>query len=557
MNISGIDLAIIVVYLAGIVALGCWAGARRGGTEVGSYFLAGRSLTWPFIGLALFSTNISTVHLVSLAQEGYSNGLLFGNYEWMAGFTLIVLGLVFAPFYFRSRVSTLPDFLEKRYNRACRDWLAVLSIVSAVFIHIGFSLYAGAVVLHGLFGIDIAVSIITIAVITGLYTIIGGLLAVVWTESLQTIILVIGAVLVTGFGLAHAGGWAGLASSVDPVKLTMLRSAAESPVLPWYAVFLGYPVIGLWYWCADQTIVQRVLGARDENHARVGPLFAGFIKILPVFIFVLPGLLCLALVNQGKISPEGLAVIGDKGQGTYAALIKELLPNGLKGVVAAALLAALMSTVSGALNSIATLFSYDILKRFRPRVSDRQLVAAGRVATLVAMIAAIAWTFSLGRYDSIFQGINSMMCYIAPPITAVFLWGVFWKRASSFGARAALYAGSSLGLAVFLIDWFHVKPGLFVWLDAHLPALGPVWAAWRGYNVPFMMMAFYLLAACSLILVAGSLWKPHVHSHESIALVWSHPLACLKDKGWPGLGNYKLLAGLLAISLIVLYAIFK
>ena len=386
--INSLDLAIIVIYLVGIVTIGCWAGFRqRRGSEGHGYFLAGRTLTWPVIGLALFSTNISTVHLVSLAEEGYKNGLAYGNFEWMAAFTLIMLSLFFAPFYLRARVATLPDFLEKRYSRPCRDWLAFVSIISAIFIHIGFSLYAGAVVLEGMFGVKIMTSIIIISILTGLYTIIGGLLAVVLTESIQTVVLILGAVCVTVIGLYHVGGWSGLVDSVEPVKLTMLRSATDSSNLPWYSVFLGYPIIGLWYWCADQTIVQRVLGAKDENHARVGPLFAGFIKILPVFIFVLPGLICLGLINQGKL-PDSL----EHSKHTYAFMISHLLPVGLKGVVAAALLAALMSTVSGALNSIATLFSYDIYKRWRPQTSDRTLVIVGRVVTFIAMIAAIVWS---------------------------------------------------------------------------------------------------------------------------------------------------------------------
>jgi solute:Na+ symporter, SSS family len=557
MNISGIDLVIVVAYLVAVVFLGCYAGTRRRRSEGGGYFLAGRSLTWPIIGLALFSTNISTVHLVSLCQEGYLSGLLFGNYEWMAGFALIALGLFFAPFYFRSKVTTLPGFLEKRYDPACRDWLAVLSIISAVFVHIGFSLYAGAVVLRGFLGVDIFMSIVVVAVLTGLYTMVGGLLAVVWTESLQAVVLVVGSVVLTAFALHHAGGWSGLESSVDPLQLTMLRSAAESPVLPWYAVFLGYPIIGLWYWCADQTIVQRVLGAKDEDHARVGAIFAGFIKILPVFIFVLPGLLCLALVTQGKISPAGLEIIGEKGEGTYAALVNEVLPVGLKGLVAAALLAALMGTVSGALNSIATLFSYDIYRRHRPHTSDRHLVTVGRIVTLVAMVLAILWTPYLSTYDSIFQGINSMISYIAPPITAVFLWGILWRRASAFGARITLYTGSFLGFVVFLIDSLHTNETLFSWLQAHISPLDPLWMAWQRYSIPFMMMAFYLFLACSAILVLGSFWKKQVHTSESIHLVWAHPLDCLKDPGWRGIGNYRFLAGLLIVFLMALYAVFR
>jgi SSS family solute:Na+ symporter len=527
------DWTLVALYIVGIVTLGCWAGwrqRRRDKENAGGYFLAGRSLSWITIGAALFSTNISTVHLVSLAQEGYVNGLLYGNFEWMAAFTLIALSLFFAPFYIRSGVTTLPDFLERRYNRACRDWLAVLSIISAIFVHIGFSLYTGAVVLRGLLGIDIYPSIIAAAVLTGLYTIVGGLLAVVWTESLQTVVLLLGAISLTTIAYHHAGGWNGLTAVVDPVKLTVLRSAAEAPTLPWYAVLLGYPVIGLWYWCADQTIVQRVLGARDENHARLGPLFAGFLKILPVFIFVLPGLLCEALIRQGRL-PSGLTDSAD----TYAFMVTHLLPVGLKGLVAAALLAALMSTVSGALNSIATLFCWDLYRRFRPATPERQLVTLGRWVTALAMIAGILWTPFIRRYQSIFQGINTVICYIAPPITTVFLFGVFWPRASGVAAQWTLYLGSALGFVVFLLDWFKDH---------------------TGWNIPFMLAAFYLFVVCSAILVVLSWIRPHKHTAESRRLVWNHPFESLRFEGRPGWGNYRRWALILFVTMVALYVVF-
>ena len=533
-----VDFTIIVAYLVGIVAIGCLAGFRqRRKTEGQAYFLAGKSLTWPVIGLALFSTNISTVHLVSLAEEGYRNGLAYGNFEWMAAFTLIMLSLFFAPFYIRAKVATLPDFLEKRYSRPCRDWLALLSIISAIFIHIGFSLYAGAVVLRGMFGINIMTSIIFVAVLTGLYTIIGGLLAVVLTESIQTVVLVLGAVCVTVIGLRNVGGWSGLIDSVEPVKLTILRSSDDASGLPWYSVFLGYPIIGIWYWCADQTIVQRVLGAKDVNHARVGPLFAGFIKILPVFIFVLPGLICLGLINQGKL-PDELTDSAD----TYAFIISHLLPVGLKGVVASALLAALMSTVSGALNSIATLFSYDIYKRWRPQTSDRSLVIVGRIVTFVAMIAAIVWSPFVSHYPTIFQGITAIICYISPPITVVFIFGVFWRRASSKAAFATLWLGSAMGLAVFLLDWFKDKD----WLKQYI-----------NWKVPPMMATFYLAVLCSAIIVIISLFRPHKHTAESRILVWNNLAEAFREKAWKGIGNYKFLTVLLFVTMVVLYVIFS
>jgi SSS family solute:Na+ symporter len=596
MAIGPVDLGVIVLYLVVIVGIGCWVGLRRRKGETGkNYFLAGGTLTWPFIGLALFSTNISTIHLVSQAQEGYMNGLAYGNFEWMAPFLLITLSLFFAPFYFRSKVATLPDFLEQRYSRGCRDWLAALSIVSAIVIHIGFTLYTGAVVLEEMFGIGKMTSIIGTAVLTGIYTVIGGLLAVVLTESLQTIILLAGAICITVVGLYHAGGWHGVAASVEPVKLTVLRSASDPAGLPWYSVFLGYPIIGLWYWCADQTIVQRVLGAKDENHARVGPLFAGFIKILPVFIFVFPGTIMLSLLNQGKVTalpalpiaatgsaPTGLSpveqqiyqavkgytgeekavrmqyiaqqtglgqqevsqamtalvqrkVLTAKSDAVYAHMILELLPVGLRGVLAAALLAALMSTVSGALNSIATLFSYDLYRRWWPETPDRTLVIIGRIATAVAMVLAILWSPFIAKFGSIYKGSNTVICYLAPPITTVFIWGVFWHRASSKGALATLAIGSFLGLTVFLLDWYK---------------------EYTHWNLQFMMAAFYLFVICSGILVVTSLVWPHQHTPQSERLVWEHPLAALQEAGWKGLLNYKVMAGLLLTIMILLYIIF-
>lgn len=545
MQISGIDLTIIVVYFLFIVGLGCWAGLRKKKTEqANEYFLAGKTLRWPIIGLSLFATNISTVHLVSLAEEGYTNGLAYGNFEWMAPFTLIILALFFAPFYIRSQVTTLPDFLEKRYSRASRDWLAVLSIVSAIFIHIGFSLYAGAVVLEGMFGIGKMTSIVLIAALTGVYTIVGGLMAVVLTESVQTIILLLGAIVLTAIGYAKVGGWGGIAESVDSVKLTVLRPHGDASGLPWYSVLLGYPIIGIWYWCTDQTIVQRVLGAKDENHARVGPLFAGFIKILPVFIFVLPGLICFALIRKGLLPALPLNAEGNADAArTYSHMITYLLPIGLRGVVAAALMAALMSTVSGALNSAATLFTYDLYQRWAPGTSQRKLVLIGRVVTFAGMILAVLWSPYCGRFPTVFQGINAAICYIAPPITVVFVAGVFWKKASSRASILTLVAGSILGLAVFILDFSKV---LEAFRKAH-PSFG---------FLTFMVISFILATICALVLVVMSLVFPEPLTEEKSKLIWKSPLEPLREKGWPGLGNYRLLSGILALTMIALYVVF-
>lgn len=544
------DIIICLGYIAMIVCVGLWTGLRKRKAVVASasedYFLAGKSLRWPMIGLALFATNISCIHLVSLAQSGFDTGLLNGNFEWMAAFTLILLALFFVPFYIRSGVPTLPVFLQKRYNQACRDWLTIISIVSAVIIHIAFSLLAGGIVLETLFGIDMYVSVTVIALLVAVYTMVGGLKAVVVTESIQTVVLVGGAVVITWVSFSKLGNWSTLVETLQQNnaldKLSMLRPHGDSSGMSWYAVFLGYPVLGIWYWCADQTIVQRVLGARDENHARAGALFCGFIKILPVFIFVVPGLLAYALVQKGildvnsvtSVDTNGTPVVNSKG--IYTLMISQLLPTGLVGVVVAALLSGLMSQVAGALNSISTLVSYDLYKRFHPDAGDRRLVFLGRVSVLVALVFSIGLLPLLNSYESLFNGFNDVIAHIAPPITCVFLLGIFWGRASALAAQYTLWIGSALGVLVFT-------------LNKVLPE------SWFG-QTPFMMMAFYLLCACLLIQVILSFVFPMAHTAESKSLFWKNPLDPLRARGWKGIANYKLQAVLLLCIMIILYVFF-
>jgi SSS family solute:Na+ symporter len=548
---TNIDLAISVLYFLGIVFIGLWTGLKKkqvtSGDASSDYFLAGQSLKWPMIGLALFATNISCLHLVSLAQSGFDTGLLSGNFEWMASFTLILLSLFFVPFYIRSKVATLPDFLEKRYNRACRDWLAVISIVSAVVIHIAFSFLAGGIVLKTLFGVDMYTSVIVIAFFTGLYTIIGGLRAVVVTESIQTIVLLTGAIVITVVCYNKVGGWGEITSTLQATgeldKLSMLKPADDPGGMPWYAIFLGYPVLGIWYWCADQTIVQRVLGAKDENHARLGSLFCGFIKILPVFIFVLPGLMAYVLAQKGMFDISSIQSIGTDGKtvtdskAVYTLMITQLVPKGLVGVLAAALLSGLMSQISGALNSIATLFSYDLYKRFKPEAGDQQLVRIGRISAGVALVASIGLLPLLNRYESLFSGINDIIAHIAPPITTVFLLGIFWKKASAKSAQYTLWLGSLLGAVVFVINKTYPTS-----------IIG---------DIPFMMMAFYLFCSCVALQVILSYVFPVEHTATSGVLYWKSPLEPLSAKGWSGIGNYKFLSLLLLLVMTVLYWIFK
>ncbi len=546
------DLIISALYIAVIFIIGLWSGIRHqhrtknNNNAAGEYFLAGKKLRWPMIGLALFATNISCVHLVSLAQSGFDTGLLNGDFEWMAAFTLILLALFFAPFYIKSGVATLPDFLEKRYDRASRDWLAIISVVSAVLIHIAFSLLAGGIVLHTLFGVDMYTSVIVISVITTIYTVVGGLTAVVVTESIQTIVLLGGAIIMSFAAYTKMGGWEPMVDVLKHTgelnKLSMLRPHGDSSGMPWYAVFLGYPVLGIWYWCADQTIVQRVLGAKDENHARVGPLFCGFIKILPVFIFVMPGLFAYTLAQSGHLDISALkSVVNGKevvnSKGIYTLMITQLIPPGLIGVLVAALLSGLMSQISGALNSISTIVSYDIYKRYKPQATDAKLVSVGKIAAGISLIVSLLMLPLLNNYESIFNGLNDIIAHIAPPITCVFLLGVFWENASAISAKYTLWVGSAMGVLVFIVG--KVYPTGFIG------------------SIPFMMMAFYLFVACLLMQVVLSCIYPVQHTAESDVLYWRSPWEPLRGVAWGGLGNYKVLSVLLIGIMAVLFYLFR
>jgi SSS family solute:Na+ symporter len=544
--IGSIDMAICIAYILGILALGLWAGLKKkkevSGNESSEYFMAGKSVRWPMIGLALFATNISCLHLVSLAQSGFDTGLVNGNFEWMAGITLIILVLFFIPFYIKSGVSTLPDFLERRYNRACKDWLTVISILSAIVIHIAFSFLAGGIVLQTLFDVNFYTSVIVIAVITGIYTIVGGLRAVMVTESVQTIVLLSGAFIITGICFHKSGGWSGihetLQSTGNSDKLSMLRPLGDSSGMSWLAVLVGYPVLGIWYWCADQTIVQRVLGAKDENHAKAGALFCGFIKVLPVFIFVLPGLMAFVLMKKGLFDVSSITNSADGStKGIYTLMITQLVPKGLAGILAAALISGLMSQISGALNSIATLFSYDLYKRKYPEASDAKLVSMGRISGAVALVISISLLPLINQYESLFNGVQDVIAHMAPPITTVFLLGVFWSKASAKSAQYTLWIGSFLGAIVFIVN--KTMPGSIIG------------------KIPFMMMAFYLFTACMILQIVLSYVFPVQHTAESSTLYWQSWKEPLQAKGWPGLADYRVLSFILLFILMVLYVWFR
>ncbi len=541
-KISLIDSTIIVVYLLGILVIGVMSVRLKKMTSDG-YFLAGRGLSWVLVGAALFASNISTIHLVGLAASGYNEGFVWGNFEWLASITLIMLGLIFAPFYFKSKISTLPEFLEKRYDSRSRTVLAFIAIIGALFVHIGMSLYAGAVVFETFFGINVLSSILVISVVTTIYTVLGGLKAVVVTETVQSVILILGAIILTGFGLYALSDFGihsltELKANLKPGQLDILQSKESLNALggdtglTWYACLLGYPVLGLWYWCSDQTIVQRVLGAKTKKDAQLGPIIAGFRKILPVFIIVFPGVIAYALFKD---------IIGTNANLALPVMINELLPVGLKGLMAATLLAALMSTIAAALNSSATLVAIDIVKRLKPEISDKRQIRIGRYAAVIVMLLAMAWSTQGDKFSSIFEAINKIAAAIAPPVAVVFLFGVFSKRGTAQAAFVTLIVGLILGVTAFCFDFEPISGYMYLT---------------KGWHIPFMMQAWWLFVLCAIVYFAISYITQRSSKEVLDNYTWENPLSVIKGK-ITGIGDVRIYAGILLLTIIALYIVFS
>src|SRR5512137_2980311 len=500
MNVSLIDQVVIAVYLIGITAFGIWIGFRRyASTEL--YFLANMSLGWFTVGAAVFTSNISTIHLVGLAAGGAKDGMVIGNFEWMACFTLIALALVFAPFYINSRVSTLPEFMERRYGPQARTFLAIIGLLGALLIHIGISLFAAAKVFESFLGVPMVTTILVLSLFTVTYTALGGLKAVVMTENIQVCLLLGGATLVTVLGLralpsVGVQDVAAFKAAVMSGQLHMLHPVVNAQghlsEFSWLGVLLGYPILGIWYWCADQTHVQRVLAARTLKDGQNGALFAGFLKITPVFLMVLPGVIGYVLWQKGAFELAKLAGTNTPDYNTMLpAMINHLVPVGLKGLLAACMAAALMSCMAAALNSCATLISMDIVKRLRPEMPDARMVTIGRISTGVIMVLAMLWSTQGDQFGTIFEAINKIPMTFAPAVTTVFVLGVLWKRGNRQGAMTTLYVGSLIGTIYFLLD----LPGIGKLLlggRAQEGFSGLVTDPVQGLGVPFMLVGPFI-----------------------------------------------------------------
>lgn len=538
-----IDLSVLGFYFLAVFGVALYfflqRKKQRNTNATDDYFLGGRDLSWWVIGASLFASNIGSEHLIGLAGAGAAGNFAAGQLEILAAFMLLLLGWLFVPFYLKSGVYTMPEFLERRYDPWARNYLSWVSIVAYVLTKISVTIAAGAIVFKTLLGIDFWSGALLIVALTGLYTVLGGLKVVVYTDFVQMVILVIGSVALTYFSLEKLGGWGELLARTKPTDLSLWRNADHAD-FPWTGILLGAPILGVWYWCTDQFIVQRVLAGKNLDHARVGTIFGGFLKLLPLFLFVLPGVIALAL-SQGDAAPFQFPNKADGLPNHDAALpllTMSVLPVGFKGLVIAGLLAALMSSLSSVFNSCSTLFTMDIYQKWVPGASQQHLVRVGQVATIILVLLGIAW-IPLMQFikGGLFQKLQSVQAYISPPIAAAFLFGILSKRITARAVRIALLTGAFLGVARLTLE------------VAQVELTGPL-KIFASIN--FLHFAFLLFVFCSAILFSFSRASEGKPQHEIADITW-------KNRSFDSIpvNGHTILSVLLIVSVLTLWIAFK
>ncbi len=489
-----VDWLMIAVYFSLLLGVAWWV-IRKNKDTAADYFLAGRNLGWWVIGASIFASNIGSEHLVGLAGSGAKDGVAMAHYELHA-WCLLVLAWVFVPFYARSRVFTMPEFLERRFSTESRYILSIVSLITFVLSKIAVGIFAGGVVFSTLLP-DLRLSVagyeidsfwigsVLVIVLTGLYTVLGGMRAVAYNDAVQTIILITGSGLLTGYGLYALGGWHELrhvcGSDMFNLWKPLIPAGVEgtwAPVIeknvaghvvreawyfnesfPWLGMAICAPIIGLWYWCTDQYIVQRALGAPDEMTGRRGAIFASFLKLFPVYLFIVPGLICFALAKSGKVPALSAALFNADGtlipqgaQRAYPLMVQHLLPAGLRGIVVASLLSALMGSLAGVFNACSTLFTVDLYEKWKPKATQHQVVRTGRIATVVMVLIALAWIPVVKNAESLYWYLQTISGYLGAPVFVVFFFGVFFRRLNAKGCLWALAVGFALGLFRLAVD---------------------------------------------------------------------------------------------------------
>lgn len=478
-----LDWVIISAYFAFLAGITIWS-LRKKQKDTAEYFLAGRNIGWFVIGASIFASNIGSEHVVGLAGTGAESGMPMAHYELHAWIVLL-LGWLFLPFYLRSGAFTMPEFLEKRFDARSRWFLSIFSIVGYVLTKVSVTIYAGGIVVSQLLNIPFLYGALGVVVLTGLYTVVGGMRAVVYTEAFQTVILIGGSMTLMILGFRELGGWQELKTYAGSSHLNMWRPASD-PQFPWTGMVFGGAIVGIWYWCTDQYIVQRTLAAKNIEIGRRGAIFAAYLKLTPIFIFLIPGIIAYALKQKGVLHYE-------RSDEVFPVLVQTLLPVGLKGLVAGGLLAALMSSLASVFNSSSTLFTIDIFKKLYPDTGEKRLVVIGRLATTVVVILGMLWIPIMAKIGGgvLYQYLQSVQSYIAPPITAVFLMGIIWKRVNAQGAIATLFFGLIVGTLRIIAE---------LATDASDPGL---WAAFA--NINFAHMAIFMFLGCLIVCAVVSL----------------------------------------------------
>ncbi len=438
-GLSTIDIAIVIGYFILVLVIGFWISRR---TKTGEdLFLGGRSFGWGLIGLSLFASNISSSTIIGLTGAAYTTGIVNSVYEWMSGLPLIIAALIFIPLYLRSRITTIPEFLEKRFDRRSQLFFSGVSIFSTIMIETAGSLYAGTLVLQTFFpNLIMWQTALGLAVVAGIYTASGGLKAVVYTDAIQAVILIIGCAILTYILYEQLGfDWSKVLASTPEGHFSVVRPL-DDPAIPWPGLILGVPFLGFWYWSTNQYIIQRALGGKNLNNARWGMVLAGFLKIIPLFIMVIPGAMALALY-------PGL----ENGDAVFPFLITEVLPVGLAGLVLAGLISAIMSSVDSALNSSSTLVVIDFIKPNRPNITEQDIARYGRITTVVLMLIAALWAPQIQHFTGLWDYLQQMFSIMVPPIAVIFLVGVFFKRGNGDGAFWTLVLGTGIGIFLFIL----------------------------------------------------------------------------------------------------------
>lgn len=478
-----IDWLFIALYLGVIAAVSVWS-IRKSKESPSDYFLANRNLGWFVIGASILASNVGSEHIVGLAGTAANTGLVMGHYE-LHSWIILLLGWVFVPFYMRSMVYTMPEFLERRFSSRSRILLSVIQLLSYIITKASVTIFAAATVITIFFpSIDFWTAAIILVIVTGVYTVFGGLHAVMYTEAIQAIVLLAGSAVLLFVGLDKVGGWHGLMSSIPKEKLNMFPSLRD-PDFPWLGILFASPIVGIWYWCTDQHIVQRCLAGRNEQQARRGTIFAAYLKLMPFFIFMIPGIIAYSLHQQGKLH------LDDANQ-AFPTLVRELLPVGLRGLLAGGLLAALMSSLASVYNACSTLFTMDIYKKIKPEAGNKELVRVGRITTGIVVVLGMVWIPLMKQISGVlYQYLQSVQSYLAPPIAAVFLLGVFSKRINAKGAYTAMVVGFLIGVVRIVMELER----------SHLATSG-FWYQFATLNFLYFCIILFLVSIAIMVIVS-------------------------------------------------------